>query len=286
MFYICILFGRRCSVHANMKDFGLVSIVTASYNSAGFIAETIESIIAQTYTNWELLICDDFSTDNTVQIIQDYAEKDSRIRLFVLSKNSGAGVSRNKAISESKGNYIAFCDSDDRWKPYKLEKQLEYMEEKKCQVCYSSYLLCKEENNSLCGVVFCAPKYTYRNICHNGSVGFSTCIYKTTNIGRILLPSMRKRQDWALKILLIKNGGTAYGIREPLVYYRVRSNSLSRKKLTLIKYNIQVYREVLNYGWLHAWLVFLFCFTPRQIVHNWKVRLENLFLSRKKLAKL
>lgn len=269
-----------------MKDFGLVSIVTASYNSAKFIAETIESILAQTYTNWELLICDDTSTDNTVDIIKEYADKDPRIRLFVLNYNSGAGVSRNKAISESKGDYIAFCDSDDRWKPTKLEKQLQFMEEKQCQVCYSSYFLCKEETGVPFGIVSCAKKYTYKNICHNGSVGFSTCIYKTNNIGRIMLPPMRKRQDWALKILIIGKGGTAYGIKEPLVYYRVRTNSLSRKKMSLIKYNVQVYRDILKYTWFRAWTVFLFCFCPRQVVHNWKVRLENLFISKNKLEQL
>ena len=257
-----------------MKDFGLVSIVTASYNSAQFIAETIESIIAQTYTNWELLICDDASTDNTVDIIRHYALSDSRIRLYVLQRNSGAGVSRNKAISESKGDYIAFCDSDDRWKPYKLEKQLEYMEKKNCQICYSSYLECKEDN-SLCGIVLCKSRYTEHNICHNGSIGFSTLIYSVRNIGRIMLPSMRKRQDWALKILLIQKGGTAYGVKEPLVYYRVRSGSLSRKKRKLIKYNVQVYREILHYSLLKSWFVFIFMFAPHQIVHNCKVLIDN-----------
>lgn len=210
-----------------MKDFGLVSIVTASYNSAQFIAETIESIIAQTYTNWELLMCDDASTDNTVDIIRHYVASDPRIKLFVLQQN-----------------------------------------------CYSSYLECKEDN-SLCGIVLCKSRYTERNICHNGSIGFSTLIYSVKNIGGVMLPSMRKRQDWALKILLIQKGGTAYGVKEPLVYYRVRSGSLSRKKRKLIKYNVQVYREILHYSWLKLWFVFLFMFAPHQIVHNCKVRLDN-----------
>ena len=102
----------------------LVSIITPSYNSAAYIAEMIESILAQTYTNWELLITDDCSTDDSVKIIESYATKDSRIKLFRLASNSGAGIARNKSIEEARGRYIAFCDSDDLWKPQKLEKQV------------------------------------------------------------------------------------------------------------------------------------------------------------------
>ena len=106
----------------------LVSIITPSYNSAAYIAEMIESILAQTYTNWELLITDDCSTDDSVKIIESYATKDSRIKLFRLASNSGAGIARNKSIEEARGRYIAFCDSDDLWKPQKLEKQVEFMQ--------------------------------------------------------------------------------------------------------------------------------------------------------------
>lgn len=104
-----------------MKDYGLVSIITPSYNSSKFIGETIESIQAQTYKHWELLITDDCSTDETRSIVEKYAVNDLRIRLFVLEQNSGAGVARNKAIENASGRYIAFCDSDDLWLPGKLE---------------------------------------------------------------------------------------------------------------------------------------------------------------------
>ena len=123
-----------------MDNFGLVSIITPSYNSSSFIAETIESILSQTYLNWELLITDDCSTDRSVEIIERYIQRDSRIKLFRLEKNCGAGVCRNRSISEAKGRFIAFCDSDDRWRPEKLEKQLAfYAREGLCLILYLVY---------------------------------------------------------------------------------------------------------------------------------------------------
>jgi len=127
-----------------MDNFGLVSIITPSYNSSSFIAETIESILSQTYLNWELLITDDCSTDRSVEIIERYIQRDSRIKLFRLEKNCGAGVCRNRSISEAKGRFIAFCDSDDRWCPEKLEKQLAFMRGKDCALSYTSYMTCDE----------------------------------------------------------------------------------------------------------------------------------------------
>ena len=112
-----------------MKDFDLVSIITPSYNSSSFIAQTIESILSQTYVNWELLITDDCSTDNTRDIVEYYQRKDSRIKFFQLKQNAGAAVARNHSIRMARGRYIAFCDSDDRWYPEKLEKQLAFMKE-------------------------------------------------------------------------------------------------------------------------------------------------------------
>ena len=108
-----------------MKD--LVSIITPTYNSEKYISETIQSIQAQTHTNWELLITDDCSTDQTIKTVKRFQENDSRIRLYKLEKNQGAGIARNNSIIKATGRYIAFCDSDDQWKPAKLEKQVKFM---------------------------------------------------------------------------------------------------------------------------------------------------------------
>ena len=110
-----------------MKNLGVVSIITPTFNSSQFICETIESIINQTYPYWELLITDDCSNDKTIDIIQKYILQDSRIKLFKLDKNSGAGICRNNSIMMATGRFIAFCDSDDCWMPNKLEKQLSFM---------------------------------------------------------------------------------------------------------------------------------------------------------------
>jgi len=120
---------------------GLVSIVTPAFNSEGFMATTIESVIHQTYKNWELIIIDDRSTDNTVALVQEYAQNDNRIKCFVNEVNSGAGVSRNNGLKQAKGRYIAFLDSDDLWKENKLEMQILFMLENKAPISFTSYTI-------------------------------------------------------------------------------------------------------------------------------------------------
>jgi glycosyltransferase involved in cell wall biosynthesis len=120
----------------------LVSIIMPSYNSAKYISEAIESVIAQTYTNWELVITDDCSTDNSRDIIKQYAETDSRVKLFCLNENSGAGVARNNSIKEAKGRFIAFLDSDDRWMPNKLEVQIKFMLDDNKKALYNKCIIC------------------------------------------------------------------------------------------------------------------------------------------------
>ena len=123
----------------------LVSIITPIYNSEKYITETIESIQAQTYTNWELLITDDCSTDQSIDIIKSHQKNDNRIRLFLLDKNQGAGVARNNSIKEANGRYIAFCDSDDLWKQDKLAKQIKFMKENQVSFTYCSYDIVNEK---------------------------------------------------------------------------------------------------------------------------------------------
>lgn len=239
----------------------LVSIITPSYNCSKYIGETIESIQAQTYKNWELIITDDCSSDNSCEIIEKYASTDSRIKLLRLEKNSGAGVARNKSIEEAKGKYIAFCDSDDRWFPEKLEKQLWFMGAKDCLLSYSSYLLC-DENDHIDGIVVCRKKETLKSMMKDDKMGFLTVIYDAEKLGKIYLPLMRKRQDWAWKLTVLKKCGFAYGMKEPLAIYRVRKDSISSNKKSLVKYNIAVYKEIFGWSHLRAVLFFYFRFVP------------------------
>lgn len=252
----------------------LVSIITPSYNCARFISETIESIQSQTYQNWELLITDDQSSDDSVSVIESYVSKDPRIKLFRLDKNSGAGVARNNSIKEAKGRFIAFCDSDDRWYPDKLSRQVNILANGDAAVVYSSYTTCNEDGE-VKGIVVAYHRITYKEILRDDSIGFLTCIYDTQRLGKIFMPTLRKRQDWGLKILLLRKAGYAVGIIEPLAIYRLSENSLSKKKFNLIKYNVRIYREILNYNPIRAWGKFLFEFMPHYIAKRLRLKIIN-----------
>lgn len=257
-----------------MENKGLVSIITPSYNCEKYIGETIESILAQTYKDWELLITDDCSTDKTRDVIEFYSSKDPRIKLFKLEKNSGAGVARNNSIREAKGKYIAFCDSDDLWLPNKLYRQLEFMEKSGCHVSHTSSLTCMED-----GTIFgFNPAYksvTYKQICNCDKCGTTELIYDASAVGKLYMPDLRKRQDWAFKILLLKKAGISLGMFDTLSVYRIRKNSLSRKKNKLIKYNLAVYRTILGKNFFEAWFKFLFGFMPAYILKKLRQKIAN-----------
>ena len=253
----------------------LVSIITPVYNSEQFIGQMIESILVQQYINWELLITDDCSSDHSWEIIQAYVKKDSRIKAFQLSKNSGAGVARNNSIKHAQGRYIAFCDSDDWWDPKKLQVQIAFMTKNSISICYSSYYTCNERND-VTGLVVSYKKISYKHIIKDDSIGFLTCIYDVQSIGKVYMPSIRRRQDWALKIKLMQKNPVAYGLVEPLAYYRIHSGSLSNNKFRLIKYNVQVYREILKYNVLKAWFVFFMVFVPNYILKKLRLRIINM----------
>lgn len=260
---------------SSIKNYGLVSIITPSFNSHLFIEETIESIINQTYKNWELLITDDCSSDDSIKIIEKYTKKDSRIKLFKLDKNSGAGVCRNKSIEMAQGKYIAFCDSDDVWMPHKLEKQLKFMNEKKCALSYSSYMLMNEAGKEQ-GIVVCMRKIDFASMKRDDGIGCLTAIYDTEKVGKMYMSSIRKRQDWGLWLEILAKCKIAYGIKEPLAYYRLRSGSISNNKYALIKHNINVYRSILKFSLLKSYIFFLFVFMPTYIVKKIKIKLNSL----------
>ena len=252
----------------------LISIITPTYNSGQFVAQTIESIIAQTHTNWELIITDDCSTDNTCEIIEKYAAMDSRIKLFRQSKNLGAGAARNNSIKEAKGRYIAFCDSDDRWYPDKLEKQVSFMQKMDCALSYTSYITCTEEGENQ-GLVICRMKETFATTKRDDKIGCLTAMYDTEKVGKVYMPHIRKRQDWGLMLNILKKSDVAYGIKEPLAIYRLRKNSISSNKKSLVKYNIRLYQDVLGWSKIRASLFFCFVFMPSYIAKKVFVSMYN-----------
>lgn len=223
----------------------LISIITPTYNSTKYISETINSIINQTYSNWELLITDDCSTDDTWSIIQAYSNKDKRIEVFKLKKNSGSGIARNNSIEKASGRYIAFCDSDDIWKSNKLEKQIAFMKKNNCGLTFSSYDIIDEAGKPK-GKVVAKPMVTFEIMKRNNYIGCLTAIYDSKKIGKVYMPEIRKRQDWALWLSILKKTDKALSIIEPLAIYRVRNNSLSNNKIEMLKHNYNIYNQYLN----------------------------------------
>lgn len=252
----------------------LISIITPSYNSSDYVSETIEAILRQTYQNWELIITDDCSTDNTCEIIEKYAAEDSRIKLFRQSKNLGAGAARNNSIKEAKGRYIAFCDSDDRWYPDKLEKQVAFMQKMDCALSYTSYITCTEEGENH-GLVICRRKETFATTKRDDKIGCLTAMYDTEKVGKVYMPLIRKRQDWGLMLNILMQCDVAYGIKEPLAIYRLRNNSISSNKKSLVKYNIRLYQDVLGWSKIRASLFFCFVFMPSYIAKKVFVSMYN-----------
>ena len=220
----------------------LVSIIMPSYNTAKFISETIESVSAQTYPNWELIIVDDCSTDDTDAVVRPYLV-DNRIRYIKNEKNSGAAVSRNRALREAKGKWVAFLDSDDLWLPEKLEKQIEFMEKNDYHFSYTNYIEIDEESKTN-GKRVTGPKkitkYGMYNYCWMGCL---TVMYDAETIGLIQIADIKKNNDYAMWLKVCKKSD-CYLLDETLAKYRKRSGSISNHGYTkLIKWHYKLYRE-------------------------------------------
>ena len=221
---------------------GLVSIIMPTYNCGKFIAETIKTVIEQTYTNWELVIVDDCSKDDTEQVVSSF--EDTRIRYYRLEQNSGAAVARTTAMKYADGEYMAFLDSDDLWKKDKLEKQLKFMKNNKYNFTCTAYEQVDEEGNKLGKIIKTKKKAGYNRILLDCPVGNSTVMYNVAALGKFEVPNIRKRNDDALWLQMLKKEKYIYGMNDVLMEYRIRSNSISSNKLDLVKYHWKLYREI------------------------------------------
>lgn len=223
----------------------LVSIITPLYNSEKFIEETIESVLKQTYDNWEMIIVDDCSADLGPNIVKKYSEKDSRIKYVKMDKNSGAALCRNKAIELSEGEFIAFLDSDDLWLEKKLEEQIKFMKKNNYAITFHNYEQINEGSTSLNKIIK-VPKnpVTYKSYLLTNPIGCLSGMYSVKKIGKQYMPILQNREDTAFWLKLLKIEKYIYGIDENLAQYRVRKNSLSSKKIGLVKHHWFLYREV------------------------------------------
>lgn len=208
----------------------LVSIITPVYNSENYISDTIKSVLKQTYENWEMLIVDDCSTDNTAKVINQF--DDHRIKYLKLNKNSGAAVARNLALEKANGRYIAFLDADDIWKPEKIEKQLEFMIINRFGFTYTGYEILGEKKNK---VIKVPPKLSYGKYMINTIIGTLTVMLDRDIVGEVRLVDVKKDHDSMTWAKLLREGNTAYGLNEPLAIYRKVSGSISNNKLRAAK---------------------------------------------------
>ncbi|MYW23422.1 glycosyltransferase [Bacillus thuringiensis] len=218
------------SVHNEPNEPPYVSVITPSYNSIRFIGETISSVQNQSYENWEMIIVDDGSTDQSAAKIKEMIEGDSRIRLLSLKENVGAAKARNLAIQEARGRYIAFLDSDDIWLPHKLKTQLLFMEEMNIAFSYASYSLIDENGNELNREVSVPKSVDYHYLVGNTIIGCLTVMIDREKIPYVEMPSIQP-EDTALWLNLLHEGYEAKGIQQVLAKYRIVTNSVSRNKI-------------------------------------------------------
>lgn len=229
----------------------VVSIITPLHNSASFISDTIRSVQAQTFADWEMIIVDDCSTDDSVATVERFAAADDRIKIIRLKNNAGAAVARNTAIEAAEGRYIAFLDSDDLWLPEKLIIQLQFMQDKDIAFSYSAYEKVDEQGQPL-GLMGVPDKVNYDQLLKCCVIGCLTAIYDTHKLGKVYMPLIRKRQDLGLWLRLLKKVDYAYGIQQPLAQYRVRSGSISSNKSNAAVYTWRLYREIEQLNLLKA----------------------------------
>lgn len=227
-----------------MQDYGLVSIITPNWNCAKYISETVRSVQAQTYRNWEMIIVDDCSTDNSELVVKPYCDMDSRIRLLKNERNSGAAVSRNYALREAKGRWIAFLDSDDLWTPDKLEKQLEFMTRNGYHFSYTEYREI-DDNSAETGVLITGPKKVSKlgmfAFCWLGCL---TVMYDREHVGLVQIEDIKKNNDYAMWLKVCRKA-KCYMLKEPLALYRRgRKGSISTHGYgTMIRWHYRLWHE-------------------------------------------
>ena len=226
-----------------------VSIIIPVYNAEDFLEETLSSVARQSFIDFECIIIDDVSTDNSLNIAKKFSKKDSRFSVFQNSINGGAGLCRNAGLKHAKGRYVAFLDSDDIWVTNKLEKQIVFMQEKECSITYGAY-----GNMNFKGVinaiVVSPPKsfsiYSYMS---NTSIGLSTSMIDKDRVGDFIFASRRTRQDCELWINLLSKKHIALRFTDtPCVYYRKHNTQISRNKfkMAMNTFNLYMTQPYLN----------------------------------------
>jgi len=228
-----------------------ISIVMPMFNSESTVRRSVESVIRQSFENWELIIVDDNSDDKSVNIVEGLSEMDSRVKLVRSYINRGAGETRNIAVSAAEGQYIAFLDADDIWYPNKLETQLGYMQRLIIPLSASNFDIQTEAGISKASSN--VPQIVeYQHLLKENVIGCLTAMYDTQYFGKRYFPELRKRQDYALWLELLRDCDSCHVIQEPLACYTRRSGSVSSNKLEMIAWNYRMFRQTQHFSPIRA----------------------------------
>ena len=226
------------------REFGLVSIIMAAYNAENTIKDAVNSVLNQTYGNWELLVIDDCSCDETYNIVQEISNKDQRVRLVKNDVNKGVSYSRKRAAEEAKGQWIAILDSDDMWASQKLEKQIELQQEQKADLLYTGSIFV-DTNGELIDWYLHAPKtMTYKQLLKQNLISNSSALVKKELYLKLYASGDKMHEDFATWLRILKTGVVAYGVDEPLLIYRLDKSSKSGNKVVAAKMNWNTYRYI------------------------------------------
>lgn len=226
------------------KEEPLISIIMPAYNCEKYIIEAINSVIKQTYVNWELIVIDDGSKDNTVKIIKEFSSNEIRISFFQNDENQGVSITRNKGISIAKGDWIAFLDSDDIWEKTKLEKQMEYAKRTSSEFLFTGVSYINESGKPFKGIFEVTNEVTYKKLRVQNVISCSSVLIKKKFFNIIKMDRDDLHEDYAVWLRILKTGLTAHGINEPLLIYRISRNSKSGKKIKTIKMTYKVFRFI------------------------------------------
>ena len=238
-----------------------LTVVIPAYNCADYIEETLNSVLKQTFADFEVIVVDDASTDNSLQLLHQLALADSRLRILSLATNSGQAVCRNRAVTEARGRYIAFLDADDVWLPQKLERQLEFLAARKLPFCFCGYGTIDERSDTIIGDLKIPGRTEYNDLLKSNTICASSVVYDRQLMDDIVMPERPRRREDLISWLAASRalGGFLYGIPDPLCMIRRLPGSSSSNKLRALRWQWAVYREVVELDPLRS-LYYLICF--------------------------
>lgn len=238
------------------NNLSLVSIIMPVYNSEDFLEASIQSVLNQSYKNWELIIVDDGSTDASLKIIKKFQREKSEIRLLINNENMGIAATRNKGIGAARGEFVAFLDSDDRWQPKKLEKQIAFMKKEAINFSCTSYFVSDEFGTIIGERNFIEKEVDYKELLKTNLIGCLTVMVKTDLIKQYKMPKL-KHEDYATWLNILRDGNNVYFMNEKLAFYTKRGKSVSANKFNTVSWVWDIFRESQNFSVLKSFFYLL-----------------------------